>query len=135
MVNEPDDRIYDVRTADVRVPFTYYVIHGDDPSRRTSAQKAVTRSLNLVGLVFETPSIEAEGFHLSFTEASFSRNSMEIHLDLGKKYARTELLAQVEWYERRSPDAFIVGVNFIDIPADALDTLRNFIKHARLAGR
>ena len=126
--------IYASRTADVRVPFAFYVIHGDDPSRRSSIQKASTRSINLVGLVFETPQIEVESFHLSFTEASFSRNAIEIHLDLGKKYDKVELLAQVEWYERRSPDAFIVGVNFVDIPADALEALRELLKKVRLSG-
>jgi len=119
-----------IMTVEVQLPFTYTVIHGGDPSLRSSLQKAKTRSLNLVGLVFESPSMEVGGFHLSFTESAYGRNSLEITLDLGKKLGSVELLGQVEWYERRATligHSFMVGIAFIDVQADELTALREYL--------
>ena len=118
-------------TADVQVPFSYTVMHGDDPSRRSREQKTVTRTLSLMGLVFETSSMEVEGFHLSFSQASFGQNLLEIKLDLGKKFQSIEILGQVEWYEKRSSvqgQSFLVGISFIDLQPDALMILRQFLQ-------
>jgi len=121
-------------TADLQIPFKYTIIHGTDPSRKSAQKKGVTKSLNLQGLIFESSTMEADGFHLSFTETTYGRNSMEIILDLGKRYGAIEVIGQVEWYERRSTlmgTQFIVGVNFIDVPADALTVLREFLQQSR----
>ncbi len=133
MSDRPLARAYAIMTAEVQVPFKFTVIHGGDPSLRSSRQKASTRSLNLMGLVFETQAMEADGFHLSFTESAFGRNSLEITLDLGKKFGGVELLGQVEWYERRATAIgynFIVGVSFIDVQTDELTALRDFLQQA-----
>jgi hypothetical protein len=122
-----------VMTADVQIPFVYTIIHGTDPSRRSPRQSARTRSINLMGLVFETQEMEKEAFHLSFTDSTYGRNSLEIALDLGKRFHKVELLGQVEWYERRSTatgHSFIVGVSFLDVPPDALTVLRDFLQLA-----
>lgn len=127
-----------VAAAEIQVPFTLTIIHGTDPSRRSNPIKTKTRSLNLMGLVFESPAMEHEGFHLSFTDTTYGRNSLEVVLDLGKKFQRVEIMGQVEWYERRSTAAghcFIVGVGFIDVPADALQTLREYIQQAHVLAR
>jgi hypothetical protein len=127
-----------VAAAEIQVPFTLTIIHGTDPSRRSIPIKTKTRSLNLMGLVFESPAMEHEGFHLSFTDTTYGRNSLEMVLDLGKKFQRVEIMGQVEWYERRSTAAghcFIVGVGFIDVPADALQTLREYIQQAHILAR
>jgi hypothetical protein len=125
-------------TADIRVQFSLRVVHGDDPSRRSEPHKAVTRSLSLVGLVFESPSMEVEGFHLSFAPTSFAQNLLEITLDLGKKFQPIEALGQVDWYEKRSTiqgHSFLVGVNFVDLQPDALVILRQFLQTAHDASR
>lgn len=117
-------------TAEVRIPFRYIVVHGGDPSLRSAEQRGTTRSLNLVGLAFETTTMEVDGFHLSFTESTYGRNSLEITLDLGKKLGEIEILGQVDHYERRATalgHSFIVGVSFIDIQADELAALREFL--------
>ncbi|MDQ7784314.1 MAG: hypothetical protein RDU20_15620 [Desulfomonilaceae bacterium] len=117
-------------TAEVRVPFRYKIVHGTDPSLKSAEQRATTRSVNLVGLTFETVSMNLDGFHLSFTESSFGRNSLEISLDLGKKLGEIEVLGQVDYYERRSTTeghCFIVAVGFIDVQADELAVLREFL--------
>jgi|WetSurMetagenome_2_1015567.scaffolds.fasta_scaffold490294_2 hypothetical protein len=127
----PSSRAYAIMTAEVQVPFKFTIIHGGDPSLRSSPQKAMTRSLNLMGLVFECQAMDADGFHLSFTESAYGRNSLEITLDLGKKFGEVELLGQVEWYERRSTAIgfnFIVGVSFVDVQADELTALRDFLQ-------
>ena len=119
-----------IMTAEVRVPFRYTIVHGADPSLKSVEQRATTRSLNLVGLIFETSSMNQDGFHLSFTESTFGRNSLEITLDLGKKLGEIEVLGQVDYYERRSTTeghSFIVGVGFIDVQADELALLREFL--------
>ncbi len=127
-----------ILTADVKVPFTYTVISGSDPLRRSSGQKAFTRTLNLVGFVFDTTAMECDGLHISISEGSYARNSLEIQMDLGTGFAVLELLGQVEWYERRSSvmgDTYIVGVSFVDIAADALGVIRDFLQRAQLASR
>lgn len=121
-------------TADLQIPFKYTIIHGTDPSKKSAQQKGITKSLNLQGLIFEAPSMEAEGYHLSFTETTYGRNSLEITLDLGKRFGVIEVIGQVEWYERRTTvmgTSFIVGVNFIDVQADALAVLREFLQQSR----
>ncbi len=118
-------------TADIRVPFSFTVMLGEDPSRRSQPQKAVTRSLSLMGLVFESPRMDVEGFHLSFTPGSFSQNLLEVTLDLGKKFSPIEVLGQVDWYEKRSTlqgHSFLIGVSFIDLQPDALLVLRQFLQ-------
>ncbi len=125
-------------TADIRVPFGFRVMHGDDPSRRSEPQKSVTRSLSLMGLVFESPSMEVGGFHLSFSPLSFAQNLLEITLDLGKKFQPIEVLGQVDWYEKRSTvqgHTFLVGVNFVDLQPDALLILRQFLQTAHEVSR
>jgi hypothetical protein len=120
--------------ADLQVPFKYTIIHGADPARRSPQQKGVTKSLNLQGLIFESPSVEIGGFHISFTETTYGRNSMEILMDLGRRYGTIEAIGQVEWYERRSTvfgTSFIIGVTFIDVQADAMTLLREFLQHNR----
>lgn len=90
--------------------------------------------MNLMVLSFETPRIEVEDFHLSFTEASYGRNSLEIVLDLGKRLGEVDLLGQVEWYESRQTPAgqyFIVGVGFIDVQADVMAAMREFLRQAQ----
>lgn len=127
-----------VTTAEIQVPFTFTIIHGTDHSRRSNQYKARTRSLNLMGLVFEAPEMERDGFHLSFTDTTYGRNSLEITLDLGKKFQNIEVMGQVEWYERRSTTAgysFIIGVGFLDVPADAQQILREYLQQAHLIGR
>ncbi len=117
-------------TAEVHVPFRYKIVHGADPSLKSAEQRGTTRSLNLVGLTFDTSSMDQDGFHLSFTETTFGRNSLEITLDLGKKLGEIEVLGQVDHYERRSTTeghSFIVGVGFIDVQADELAILREFL--------
>jgi hypothetical protein len=125
-------------TADIQVKFSFRVVHGDDPSRRSEPQKSVTRSLSLMGLVFESPSMEVGGFHLSFTPMSFAQNLLEITLDLGKKFKAIEALGQVDWYEKRSSihgHTFLVGVNFVDLQPDALVILRQFLQTAHEVSR
>jgi hypothetical protein len=120
-----------IMTADINVPFKYVVIHGLDPSKKSKEQKASTKALNMVGLIFSVDSMEKDGFHLSFTENSYSRNILEISLDLGAKSKNLELLGQVDWYERRitsEGDNFMVGVSFLDPPADALEVLKDFLR-------
>jgi hypothetical protein len=125
--------------ADLQVPFKYTVIHGADPGRKSAQQRAVTKSLNLQGLIFESPTVEIAGFHISFTETTYGRNSLEISMDLGRRYGAIEAIGQVEWYERRSTvfgTTFIIGVTFIDVQADAMALLREFLQHSRgTAGR
>lgn len=116
--------------AEIQLPFRFTVVHGADPSRKSSEQRAVTKSINLQGLIFETPSMEADQFHLSFTESTYGRNSLEISLDLGKKYGTIELVAQVDWYERRPTalgHSFSVGVTFLEVPADIMGILREYL--------
>jgi hypothetical protein len=134
MSNKKESRAYVGSTVDVRVPFRYTIVHGSDPSLRSVEQKGATTSLNLSGLSFETDSMDQGGFHLSFTESTFGRNSLEIKLDLGKKLGEIEVLGQVEWYERRLTamgHSFIVGVSFVDIQADELAVLREFLRQAQ----
>jgi hypothetical protein len=134
MTKRPSATIPAILTAEVRVPFKYSIVHGIDPSRRSGEYKAFTKALNLVGLVFETPTMEKDGFHLSFTESTYGRNSLELLLELGKQFDTLEILGQVEWYESRmtmEADFFIVGVSFLDLTADAMDVLRNFLRHAQ----
>lgn len=131
MVEKTVGRYAGALQADVKVPFTYVVVHGSDPTRRTGEQKAYTRTLQLQGMIFETSHIEVEGFHLSFTESSFGRNYLEIVLDLGKRWPPVEVTGQVEWYERRpTPQGytFIVGISFVDIQADAQTIIRDYLK-------
>jgi hypothetical protein len=131
MSNKKELRAYVGTTVDVRVPFRYVIIHGSDPSLRSSEQRATTLNLNLAGLSFETESMDQAGFHLSFTESTFGRNSLEIRLDLGKKIGEIEVLGQVEWYERRLTAMghnFVVGVSFLDVQADELAALREFLR-------
>jgi hypothetical protein len=120
--------------AEIQLHFKFIVIHGADPGRRSPEQKAVTKSINLTGLIFETPHMEVDGFHLSFTESTYGRNSLEISLDLGKKYGTLELVAQVDWYERRHTAlgyAFSVGVSFMDMPTDIMAILREYLQVQR----
>jgi hypothetical protein len=121
--------------ADVQVPFKFRIIHGQDPSRKSGEQKAVTRALTLGGLVFESKEMVRDGLHLSFTESSFGRNTMEITLDLGKKFRAIEILGEVDCYELRSSSAagetFLVGISFTDIQADDLAVLREFLGETR----
>jgi hypothetical protein len=120
--------VSEVTRADVRIPFKFIVIHGDDPSRRSDQHSAVTRSLSLTGLIFDTPRMVVDGFHLSFTEYSFARNSLELILDLGKAFGTVDALAQVEWYERQTADVFSVGVEFGEMHTDARNAIRRFIE-------
>jgi hypothetical protein len=134
MVDRADSPIHATIAAEVQVPFKYTVLHGEDTSRRSPQYKAVTRSLNLTGLIFETQKMEADGFHLSFTGGTFGRNFLEIALDLGKRFRTVEVLGQVEWYERRSTiigHAFLVGVSFMDVQVEALAALRDFLQQAQ----
>jgi hypothetical protein len=130
MSDKPEQRTLIAAMADVKVPFTFVVVHGINPTVRSSACHATTRSLHLTGLSFETESIHYDALHLSFTESAYGRNSLEIKLDLGKKLGEIEVLGQVEWYERRVTamgHTFIVGVSFIDLQADEVATLREFL--------
>lgn len=134
MSNKKESRAYVGSTVDVRLPFRYTIVHGSDPSLRSVELRATTTSLNLAGLSFETDSMDQAGFHLSFTESTFGRNSLEMKLDLGKKLGEIEVLGQVEWYERRLTPmghSFIVGVSFIDIQADELAALRELLRQAQ----
>jgi hypothetical protein len=121
-------------SAEVAVPFKFTVLDGEDPSNRSGEHKAFTKAVTLSGFIFETPTMEADGFHLSFASGSFGRNVLEVQLELGKKWGVVELLAQVEWYEKRSTPMggiFIVGVGYIDISADSLAELREFLQQHR----
>ena len=100
MVDKADNLMHSTFAAEVQLPFKYTVIHGEDPSRRSPQYKAVTRSLHLNGLIFETQKMEVDGFHLSFTGGTFGRNFLEIALDLGKRSNTVEVLGQVEWYRK-----------------------------------
>jgi hypothetical protein len=134
MADKSDSLMHSTIAAEVQVPFKYTVIHGEDPSRRSPLYKAVTRSLNLNGLIFETQKMESDGFHLSFTGGTFGRNFIEIALDLGKRFSTVEVLGQVEWYERRSTiigHAFLVGVSFVDVHVEALAALRDFLQQTQ----
>ena len=120
-------------TTNAQTPFTFRIVHGADPTRKSEEHKAFTRTLSLGGLIFETPVVELDGLHLSFTEASFGRNFLEIHLDLGRKLESIQLSGQVEWYESRPGvrgNVFIVGVSFVEIQPDALALLRQYIRRA-----
>jgi|GEM_PF-1300886 len=129
------NEVSEVTRADVRVPFKFTVIHGDDPARRSDQHSAITRSLSLTGLILDTPKMVWDGFHLSFTEYSFARNSLELVLDLGKHFGTVDCLAQVEWYERQTADVFSVGVEFSEMHADARNVIKRFIEFCIQAGR
>lgn len=116
--------------AEIQVPFKYVIVHGMDPSKRSGQQKAVTKSMNLMGLIFESQKMDIDSFHLSFTEFAYGRNSLEIVLDLGKRFGPVEVVGQVDWYEKRvtmTGSSFIVGISFIDVQADAVNVLREFL--------
>lgn len=120
-------------TTNAQTPFKFRIVHGADPTRKSEEHKAFTRTLSLAGLIFETPVVELDGLHLSFTEASFGRNFMEINLDLGRKLEPIQVIGQVEWYESRPgirENMFIVGVTFLEIQPDAMALLRQYIKMA-----
>ncbi len=121
-------------TADIQIPFKFTIIHGADPDKKSKPQKAVTKSINLTGLVFESQKMDISGFHLSFTESTYGRNSLELVIDFGKRFGNMEVVGQVDWYERKNTllgHAFTVGVTFIDVQADALALLRQFLKQNR----
>jgi hypothetical protein len=124
-------RISAVASVDTPVSFSFRVVHGADSSRKSEERRAVTKSLSLAGLVFEVPTVDVDGLHISFTEESFGRNFLEMVLEPGRKMPPIELLAQVDWYESRVTPrghVFIVGVSFVDIQADAVALLRSLIR-------
>lgn len=124
-------RIRAATIVEAAVPFKFRVVHGTDPSRKSSEQKAVTKSLSMTALVFEIAGVEVDGMHISFTEETFGRNFLEIRLDLGKKWPAVTLLGQVEWYEARHSrlaHVFAVGVSFVDIQPDATVVLRDYLR-------
>jgi hypothetical protein len=132
MTDTKSGRVSSIASADTPVAFRFRVVHGTDQSRKSTEHKAFTRSLSLSGLIFEITTVDVDGLHISFTEASFGRNYLEIILDPGGKLPPIELLGQVEWYESRfTPrgDIFIVGVTFVDTQADAVALLRSLIRH------
>jgi hypothetical protein len=138
MSDKSEQRSFIAAMADVKVPFTFVVVHGINPTVRSSECHAATRSLYLTGLSFETESIHHDALHLSFTESAYGRNSLEIKLDLGKKLGEIEVLGQVEWYERRVTamgHTFIVGVSFIDLQADEVAALREFLYQVQSQSR
>ncbi len=125
-------------SVEVRIPFTYVVVHGDDPSLRSPLQKAVTKSLHLMGLAFETSKMEVGPLHLSFTTSKLGRNLLEITMDLGTRFPVIEAIGQVDWYEKRSGvrgESFMVNVSFIDLQADAVVVLRQYLQTVRETGR
>jgi hypothetical protein len=125
-------------SVDVPISFTYVIVHGDDPSLRAPLQKAKTKTLHLMGLTFETPRLEVGPLHISFTTSKLGRNLLEITLDLGKKFPAIEAIGQVDWYEKRSSvrgESFMVNVSFIDLQADAVVVLRQFLQTVRESGR
>ncbi len=125
-------------SVEVQIPFTYIIVHGDDPSLRSPLQKAVTKSLHLMGLTFETSRMEIGPLHISFTTSKLGRNLLEIMLDLGTKFPAIEAIGQVDWYEKRSGvrgESFMVNVSFIDLQADAVVVLRQFLQTVRETGR
>jgi hypothetical protein len=118
-------------TTNAQTPFKFRIVHGADPTRKSGEHKAFTRTLSLGGLIFESPVVELDGLHISFTEASFGRNFLEIILDLGRKIEPIQVVGQVEWYESRPgirENVFIVGVSFLDMQPDSLALLRQYIK-------
>ncbi len=138
MVDKANILTHGTIAAEVEVRFKYTVIHGENPTKRSPEYKAITRSLSLNGLVFETKKMEADGFHLSFSSGTFARNFLEIALDLGRRCSSVEVLGQVEWYERRSTAAshsFAVGVGFVDIQVEALTVLRDFLQQTQAVAR
>ncbi|MBM3298414.1 MAG: hypothetical protein FJY85_00495 [Deltaproteobacteria bacterium] len=138
MTDRPEQRTFFGVTVDARIPFTFVLVHGINSTVRSSEHKSTTRSVNLTGLTFETESIHYDGLHLSFTESAYGRNSLEIKLDLGKKIGEISVIGQVSWYERRATatrHTFIVGVSFIDVQADEMVALREFLQQAQSQGR
>jgi hypothetical protein len=133
MSNESDgkDRMRALLGHDIQVPFSYSVIDGEDPSRRSREITAKTRQLSLNGLIFDTEEMDVgDGFHLSFADSGRGRNFMEIIIQLGRQFSDIEVLGQVEWYEKRTTareQSFIVRVDFVDVSADALAMLREFL--------
>jgi hypothetical protein len=122
-------------SRDVRVDFSFVIVDGEDPSKRSAPQKGVTRTLGLTGMVFEPETMEMDGFHLSFAASGFGRNSLDITLELGKKYGSIEIFGEVEWYEKRvtqSREVFIVGVGFADIQADSMTVFRDYLRQTGL---
>ncbi len=120
--------------ADVQAPFKFVIVHGNDPARKSAAQKAFTKTISLNGLIFDSISMDYDGFHLSFTESSYGRNFLEVTLDLGKRFGPIEFLGQVDWYERRpTPTGYVfsVGLSYVDVQADALAIIREFIQQAK----
>lgn len=115
----------------IRVPFKFTIVHADDPDLTSGPHKAMTRDLTTSGLIFHARSMVMGGLHLSFTEASFSRNLMEISLELARRAKPIELLGQVEWYERRAGEDFIVGVSFLDLSGETFEILREFVYRSR----
>jgi hypothetical protein len=133
MTDKSSGRITAATTIDTQTPFRFRIVHGADPTRKSEEYKAVTRTLSLGGLIFETPVVERDGLHISFTEASFGRNFLEIFLDLGRKLPSIQVIGQVEWYESRPAireNVFVVGVTFVEIQPDAVALLR---QHLRIA--
>jgi hypothetical protein len=131
MTDRTGGRISAVASVDTPVSFAFRVVHGADSARRSEERRAVTKSLSLSGLVFEIPTVDVDGLHISFTEESFGRNYLEIVLDPGRKLPPIDVLGQVEWYESRTTprgDIFIVGVIFVDIQADAIALLKSLIR-------
>ncbi|MBI5569723.1 MAG: hypothetical protein HY914_07245 [Desulfomonile tiedjei] len=117
--------------VEAAVPFRFKVVHGVDPSRKSSEQKAMTKSVSMTGLVFEIGGVEVDGMHISFTEESFGRNFLEIHLEVGRKFEAIRVMGQVEWYEARlsrMAHVFVVGVIFVDIQPDAIVILREYLR-------
>lgn len=133
MSNEADgkDRMRALIGQEIQVPFRFSVIDGEDPSRRSQELTAKTRQLSLNGLVFDATQMDVgDGFHLSFADSGRGRNFLEIVIHLGRQFSDIEVLGQVEWYEKRTTardQSFIVRVDFVDVSADALAMLREFL--------
>ncbi|MEW6347935.1 MAG: hypothetical protein AB1646_02640 [Thermodesulfobacteriota bacterium] len=138
MTTRPTGRGPAVLTAEIQIPFEFRVIDGRDPSRCSSTHKAFTKSINLSGLVFRSPKMTVDSLHLSFADAAYGRNVLEIVLSLGGRFERVQLLGQVEWYEKHSTaheDSFMVGIGFVDMQADAGATLRDFLHSIKADSR
>jgi hypothetical protein len=125
-LHDDERRVFSRKLA--KLPVKFRIVREGNETRMSEPVEGTLRDVSETGVALETTSIVVDGLHISYDHVPANKNRVYLQWSFpGGKSIKA--VGETVWYERiaAGESLFVVGLRFMEITAQDLSALKEFL--------